>query len=140
MAIWIAIRSLKLYDHCDPYSIIGTIYLFVIQQGTHTNYHNISARMLTLTAATLSLLMFSYYTTDITAEMTSGPGDIPVHSFEDVIRHDYKVVAYSGFFSTLLADAKPGAGFNHAQTIYFLIWGHIQTRKKSLKLGTCPVK
>ena len=70
---------------------IATAYLFTIQLGEHVHDAYLGTRLLILTTSMLTLLMFIYYTTDITAEMTSGTPKIPIRTFEDVIHHDYKV-------------------------------------------------
>ena len=57
----------------------------------------------------LTLLVFIYYTTDITAEMTSTGLDIPINTFDDVIYHDYKVVAVFDHTIELLGNSKPGS-------------------------------
>ena len=54
------------------------------------------------------MLMFIYYTTDITAKMTSGPPGIPIRSFDDVIEHGYRVIVTSGYYKKLLANSQPG--------------------------------
>ena len=64
------------------------VYLYVIQMGSHTNSSQLSARFLTFTISLLTLLLFTYYTTDITSEMTTGPPKIPIRNFQDVIDHN----------------------------------------------------
>ena len=54
------------------------------------------------------MIMFISYTTDITAEMTSGPPKVPIRNFDDVTLHGYKVIVWSGYYKSLLANAKPG--------------------------------
>ena len=91
------------------------IYLYAAQMGSHTNSRKITPRILTLTASLLTFLIFVAFSTDITAEMTSNPSDIPVRTFEDVIKHDYKVVSISRYYTHLLKSAKPGTAKN---TVY----------------------
>ena len=55
--------------------------------------------------AVLTLMVYIYYTTDVTAEMTSGVPEVPVHTFEDVIEHGYKVIVSSGYNEYLLSQA-----------------------------------
>ena len=62
-------------------------------------------RCATLTMAVLTLMVYIYYTTDVTAEMTSGVPEVPVHTFEDVIEHGYKVIVSSGYNEYLLSQA-----------------------------------
>ena len=40
-----------------------------------------STRIATLSASTLTMLMWIYYNCDITAEMTSGPPPLPINNF-----------------------------------------------------------
>ena len=88
------------------------IYLYAAQMGSHTNSRKMSPRILTLTASFLTFLIFVAFSTDITAEMTSNPSDIPIRTFEDVIKHDYKVVSISRYYSHLLKSAKHGTAKN----------------------------
>ena len=85
------------------------VLLYTVQMGSHTNSKQLAPRMLTLTMSILTLLFFVFYTGDITAEMTSGPSDIPIRSFEDVIYHNYKVITASAYYENMLARSKPGS-------------------------------
>ena len=51
---------------------IGLAYLYVIQMGSHTSAGRLSTQTLTLTTSLLTFVLFVYYTSDITSEMTSG--------------------------------------------------------------------
>jgi hypothetical protein len=37
-------------------------------------------------------IIFTYYTSDLTARMTSGPPSTPIRSFQDVLERKYKVI------------------------------------------------
>ena len=87
---------------------ITTAFLFTIQLGSHVYVRSFGARLLNLTASGLTLLMFIFYTSDITAEMTSRAPTIPIRTFEDVIHQDYKVVVSSSYYKSLLATAAHG--------------------------------
>ena len=91
------------------FEAIETTYLFTIQLGDHVNTRSLGTRLLLLTTSILTLLMFVYYTTDITAEMTSGSPKIPIRTFEDVIYHDYKVIVPNVYYKSILAASKPGS-------------------------------
>ena len=67
----------------------------------------------------LTLLVFIFYTGDITADMTSGPSDIPIHNFEDVIYHNYKVVTMSPYHEYILASSKPGSAMLEVHNTQF---------------------
>ena len=66
--------------------------LFVIQQGSHPQDRHLSVKILSITASMLTLLIFVYYSNDITAKMTVGSPDIPVRTFRDVLDGNYKLV------------------------------------------------
>ena len=101
--------SSKNYQINSASSALSMVCLYTIQMGSHTSSKKISARLLTLTMSILTLLFFAFYTTDITAEMTSGPPKIPISTFEDVLHNEYKVVTYAAHFEKFLASSKPGS-------------------------------
>ena len=101
--------SKKDYQLDSVSSALAMACLYAIQMGSHTDSKKLTARFLTFTMSILTLLFFVFYTGDITAEMTSGPPGIPVRTFEDVIFHDYKVVAVSTFAEKILANSEPGS-------------------------------
>ena len=86
--------------------------LYAIQMGSHTNSKLLASRLLTLTISMLTFLLFAYYTTDITSEMTSGAADIPIRTFDDVVHYDYKVVTTAPYFENIMVTAKPGTAMN----------------------------
>ena len=90
-------------------SCIALVYLYSIQMGSHSTTKKTPTRLLTLTLAFLTLLMFIYYTSNVTAEMTFGAPKIPVRNFDDVIHHGYKVVTTSSFLRDSLAAEEPGS-------------------------------
>ena len=90
----------------------GLVYIYAIQMGNHPSSPYLTPRILTLTTSILTFLVFTYFASQITSEMTSGPPEIPVRTFEDVIHHDYKVIAHSGYWESLLRNTKPGTPKN----------------------------
>ena len=70
-------------------SYVAMLLLFVVQMGEHSS-NGPTVKVLSMTLAMLTFLMFMYYNCDITAEMTSGPPPIPVKNFEDVLHHGYR--------------------------------------------------
>ena len=90
-------------------SALAMACLYAIQMGSHTDSKKLTTRLLTLTMSILTLLFFVFYTGDITAAMTSGPPDIPVRNFEDVVFHNYKVVAVSAYYEKKLANSEPSS-------------------------------
>ena len=103
----------------STYSGFVLVCLYTMQMGSHTNSKQLSSRLLTLTTSFLTLLLFAYYTTDITAEMTSGPSEIPIRTFEDVVHHNYKVVTFTDYYENVLASAEPGTAKNKVYNRYF---------------------
>ena len=87
---------------------ISMAFLFVIQLGDHSYDNRITSKIMSFTLAILTMLMFIHYTTDITAEMTSGYNEMPVRNFEDVIHYGYKVIIDSYYFKDMLATSTPG--------------------------------
>ena len=87
---------------------VALVGLYTIQMGSQTNGQHLGIRLLTFTTSMLTLLMFVYYTTDITSQMTSGPTQSAVNSFDDVIDYDYKVILPSHTFASMLGSAEPG--------------------------------
>ena len=100
--------------------------------GSHMNTKNLSPRLLTLSLSSLTLILFIYYTTDITAKMTSGPPKIPIRTFDDVIKHDYKVISNVAFSKWVLADAKQGSAKRKVHELYF---ENKQTENLSFRQG-----
>ena len=99
----------KNYQLDSVSSALSMAFLYAIQSGSHTNSKKLAIRILTLTMSILTLLFFVFYTGDITAKMTSGPPDVPIRTFEDVIMNDYKVVTWSGYYRRILAGSKEGS-------------------------------
>ena len=95
----------KTYQLNSVISALSMVYLYTLQMGSHTNSKKISIRLMTITMSILTLLFFAFFTTDITAKMTSGPSDLPINTFEDVIEHNYKVVTTSPYFTAVSREA-----------------------------------
>ena len=89
-------------------SDIASVFLFAIQMGEHAMVGK-ALRLLTLFMSGLTFLIFVYYCNDITAKMTTGPGENPVKNFEDVLHYDYSVVCVSIYYITILEKAKNGS-------------------------------
>ena len=99
----------KNYKLNSSSSALSMVCLYAIQMGSHTNSKQLAPRLLTFTMSILTWLVFAFYTTDITAEMTSGPPIIPIRTFEDVLHYDYKVIARTSYDERFLASSKPGS-------------------------------
>ena len=66
--------------------------LFIIQQGSHPQDRHLSVKLLSIIASVLTLVVFVYYSNDITAKMTVGSPQIPVRTFQQVLDLDYELV------------------------------------------------
>ena len=110
-------------------SYIALVYLYTIQMGSHVNADQAATKIITLTLSLLAFMMFVFYTTDITAEMTSGPPKIPVRSFDDIIHHDYKVILSSSYLKTILASEEPGSA---KHTVYN---NYVEPRDRLMTMG-----
>ena len=100
------------HEHYQLNSIASSIvlvFLYSIQMGSHTNTKKTAMRTLTLVISLLTFLTFVYYTTEITAKMTSGPPRNPVKNFEDVLYHGYSVIVPNSYYRHLLEEAPPGS-------------------------------
>ena len=106
-------------------SALSMVCLYTIQMGSHTNSKKFAPRLLTFTMSILTLFVFAFYTTDITAQMTSGPSDIPIRTFEDVLHHNYKVIARTSYDENTLASSKPG-------TAKLAVYRNLYEKKKDL--------
>ena len=67
----------------------------LIQRSYAIEMSKLSARILYLAITASTLVLFAYYTCDMTSRLT-GPSSIPIKSFDDVIKYGYKVIIYSG--------------------------------------------
>ena len=74
----------------------------------------VSARILFLTSATSTYIIFVHYTAYLTAVSTTGIEDNPIRSFQDVIKSNYKVVVVDGSNEhELLKSSQPGTPMYH---------------------------
>ena len=144
--------SSKNYRLDSASSALAMVFLFTVQMGSHTNSKQLAPRLLTLTMSILTLLFFVFYAGDITAKMTSGPPEIPIRTFEDVVYYNYEVVTKSSYFERLLSTFKPGSAkrevydnhfemkkdldevvsemINIPKTLYFGMIGHLRKNWK----------
>ena len=109
----------KSYQLNSAPSVFALVCLYAIQMGSHTNSEILAARLLTLTISMLTFVLFAYYTTDITSEMTSGAPDLPIKTFEDVVHYEYKVVTHNPYYESILKSAKLGTAMNIVYNNHF---------------------
>ena len=87
------------------------VYLFVIQQGHYDSWlksNKLGTKVVSITASFLTMMMFMCYTTDITAKMTSGPPNVPIRNFDDVIFNGYRVIVTTGYYKRVVGNAESG--------------------------------
>ena len=83
--------------------------MFSIQQGTHPKKRQrVAKTMLAFTTSMLTMLVFVYYSNDITAKMTAGSPPIPVRSFTDVLDLDYMVIVVGTYHLRILEESQIG--------------------------------
>ena len=121
------------YELNAPPSYVALVYLYTIQMGSHTTADKTAARIASLTLSILAFVIFAFYTTDITAEMTSGPPTIPVRNFDDIIRHDYKVILSSSYLKKILASEEPGTAKHTVYKTYVEPRGKLMTMGEAFK-------
>ena len=81
-------------------------YLFLLQQGNHPERRLLSTRIISLTTSMVTLLVFIYFSNDITSKMTAGSPPHPVQNFRDVLDHGYKVIVVGNLELYLLRESK----------------------------------
>ena len=73
----------------------------LIQNPYSVKTSRMSSRILHFAMSASTLVLFAYYTCDMTSRLTGPPPDNPIKSFYDVIQHGYKVILYpEGFHSS----------------------------------------
>ncbi len=91
----------------ELFNPITFVDLQMLQIGSIINCSNTSANMLFCVTSAFAYLIFTYYTCDLTARMTSGSPDNPIRSFQDVIDRGYQVVVQACIISALIIMSSP---------------------------------
>ena len=86
-------------------------YMFVLQQGSHRESRHMSARILSLTLSMLTMLVWMYYSNDITSHMTAGPAPHPVKNFDDAQEKGFKVIIAEHLGLELLKNSKTAENY-----------------------------
>ena len=60
-----------------------------------------------MTCYLATYLMFTHYTADLTSEMTTGPPEVIIDSFEDVLREDFDVVTKESHLISITPEGTP---------------------------------
>jgi hypothetical protein len=92
---------------------VSLVMLMIMQIGYKVSIKTFSAKFLLLTTCATTWIIFTYYTSDLTARMTSGPADIPIKSFHDVKEQDFTVITMSDTSNHMfLKLSQPGSAMN----------------------------
>ena len=68
-----------------------------------------AGRITFISASMCTYVLFSLWTADLTAGMTTGPRNVPIRNFQDIIDNDYTVITRpSTANSELLKGAREG--------------------------------
>ena len=91
-------------------SSLEMILLRVVQLGSNDRGTTLARKIILLTVSLMTYLVYAYYSTEITAKMTSRPPDVQIKSFKDILEmNDVKILVVSGSGATSrLAASAPG--------------------------------
>ena len=92
----------------QSFALMGRLFL---QMGYDLPMRGYATKGLLMTAALCLNMVFIYYTSDLTANMTASPKELIINSFEDVERLGYQVIgAPAGWLpNNLMRDAPKGS-------------------------------
>ena len=100
-------------SHSDLFGLVqsGAFSVFFYLQLTYrASVDSTAGRIAFITASMCSYVLFSYWTADLTAGMTTGPRNVPIRNFQDIIDNDYTVITRpSTANSELLRTAREGS-------------------------------
>jgi hypothetical protein len=87
--------------------------LLLMQLDYGVVIRSLSAKILFLISGLSTYLIFTYYTSDLTARMTSGPPPVSIGSFQDVLNSGYKVMVLADTSNHIyLKTAKPDSAMS----------------------------
>ena len=99
-------------SHSDVFGLVqsGAFSAFFYLQLTYrASVTSTAWRIAFITASMCAYVLFSYWTADLTAGMTTGPRNVPIKNFQDIIDNDYTVITRpSTANSELLKTAREG--------------------------------
>ena len=94
----------------EEFTMVNSLALslgLLIQNSYAVETNKMSSRILYLAISASTLVLFAYYTCDMTSRLT-GPPAIPIKSFADVEKYGYKiVVASEGMHAKYLKEVNP---------------------------------
>ena len=99
-------------SHSDVFGMVqsGAFSMFFYLQLTYrASVDSTAGRIAFISASLCAYVLFSYWTADLTAGMTTGPRNVPIRNFQDIIDNDYTVITRpSTANSEYLRTALPG--------------------------------
>jgi hypothetical protein len=89
------VNSFHIAVDSEKFTILNSLSLtalLLVQLGYNVITANMSSRILFFITGISTYVIYNFYTSDLTARMTSGPPDIAINSFQDVIDQSYTVL------------------------------------------------
>jgi ABC-type amino acid transport substrate-binding protein len=100
--------------------------LLLLQLSYNVVIEKMSAKVLYFITSIMMYLIFAYYTSDLTARMTSGPPSTPIRSFQDVLEKKYKVIVMDSTSNhDLLRTSDPNSA------MYEVYWSQMDGNQNS---------
>jgi ABC-type amino acid transport substrate-binding protein len=103
-------------DDPEAFSLFNSValsMLLLMQLDYGVVIRSLSAKILFLISGLSTYLIFTYYTSDLTARMTSGPPPVSIGSFQDVLNSGYKVMVLADTSNHIyLKTAKPDSAMS----------------------------
>ncbi len=100
----------EVLDTKEELSLLGYLsasVLFLVQLSAAVPARSMASRVVVLVGGLGTYFIFAYYTSDLTAWMTSSPPPNPIRSFADVLERQYQVVVVKGTASVRLLSHAP---------------------------------
>ena len=83
----------------------------ILQSPEKTGLKSKSSKVLSLGIWIFSFVCFSFYTADLTSQLTAAPKNEPVASFQEALDEGYTVIIIpGGFIESHLKTSRPGSG------------------------------
>ena len=82
-------------SHSDVFGLLqsGAFSMFFYMQLTYrASVDSTAGRIAFISASMCTYILFSYWTADLTAGMTTGPRDVPIRNFQDIIDNGFSVI------------------------------------------------
>ncbi len=100
-------------ENFNMFNSLSVCILELLQIGYNVIIASASSKVLFLVMSLFGYLIFTYYTCDLTARMTSGPPKSTVRSFQDVLDNDYHVIVMGATSNEeLLANSDEGSAMH----------------------------